>query len=94
MVLSSSFYAFFGSSMILAVGPVALVSLLVGQLITDYGIAPGTPEAVQLAGEACIAVGMILTVLSFANCGKFIRFISYPVMSGFTTAAAMLIGLS
>ena len=94
IVLSSAFYAFFGSSMILAVGPVALVSLLVGELVTKYGITPESKEAVQLAGKACIAIGLILIVLSFAKCGKIIRFVSYPVMSGFTTAAACLIGLS
>jgi len=53
IILSSAFYAFFGSSMILAVGPVAIVSLLMGQLVTEYGIKTGSVEAVNFAGEYC-----------------------------------------
>lgn len=80
--------------MILAVGPVALVSLLVGQLILQYGVVPASLDSVDLAGEAALAVGTIFGVMCVLNLGNFIRFISHPVMSGFTTAAASLIGLS
>lgn len=76
----------------LCVGPVALVSLLQSELISKYNITPGSQEAVDFAGECCIAVGLILTILALLNCGDLIRFIAHPVMSGFTTAAAMLIG--
>jgi sulfate permease, SulP family len=90
--LPSATYTFFGSSMQLAVGPVALVSLLQAELITTYGITPGSDEAVDFAGECAIAIGFILTMMSLFNLGDLIRFISHPVMSGFTTAAALLIG--
>lgn len=93
-VLPSFFYTFFGSSLQLAVGPVAIVSLLMGQLISKYGIAPGSAESVDFAGEVCLAMGTILAVLCFVNAGNFIRYISFPVMSGFTSAAASLIGLN
>jgi len=94
IILSSAFYAFFGSSMILAVGPVAIVSLLMGQLVTEYGIKTGSVEAVNFAGEVSIAVGLIMLILSVVNFGNVIRFVSFPVMSAFTTAAAWNIGLS
>eukprot|EP01034_Spumella_vulgaris_P034735 gene34735-42843_t len=93
-VLPSAFYTFFGSSLQLAVGPVALVSLLMGQLVIQYGVEAGSVDSVNLAGEAALCVGLFLTVMSVLKLGNFIRFISHPVMSGFTTAAAMLIGLN
>jgi len=82
----------FFTSMQLTVGPAALVSLLTGQLITKYGIPPNTQEAVDFAGECAVAVGLILLLLSVFRLGDLIRYISFPVISGFTTAAAMLIG--
>lgn len=94
LVLPSAFYAFFGSSMILAVGPVAIVGLLMGQLVTEYGIEPQSKEAVEFAGEVSIAVGTIMLILSVVNFGNVIRFVSFPVMSAFTTAAAWTIGMS
>ncbi len=85
-------YTFFGSSLQLAVGPVALVSLLQAELIIKYGIVPGSEDSVNFAGECAVAIGTILLVMSVLNLGNLIRFISHPVMSAFTTAAAMLIG--
>lgn len=93
-ILPSATYTFFGSSMQLGVGPVALISLLTAELINKYGIIPASPEAVNFACQAALAVGTILVVMSVLNLGNFIRFISHPVMSGFTTAAAMIIGMN
>lgn len=56
-VLPSAVYTFFGSSLQLAVGPVAIVSLLMGQLISKYNITPGTPESVDFAGELGLGLG-------------------------------------
>ncbi len=95
-MLTAAIYIFFGSSMQLCVGPVALVSLLTAQLINKYNIDyvndPNT--AVEFAGEAALAVGTILSIMSILNLGELIRFISHPVMSGFTTGAALIIGLN
>ena len=87
-------YIIFGTSLQLAVGPVAIVSLLMGKLITEYGSLPESEDAVSTAAQASLCVGIILTGMALCNVGVFIRFISHPVMSGFTTAAAMLIGVS
>jgi SulP family sulfate permease len=94
--MTGAAYAFFGSSGQLCVGPVALVSLLTGELINTYGIdyVNNPQEAVDFAGEVALAVGLVLVVMSLLNLGNLIRFISHPVMSGFTTAAACLIGMN
>jgi len=78
-VFPSAVYTFFGSSMALSVGPTAILSLLIGQLITDYGIEPGSLAAVELAGQATLCAGVILLILAVLNVGKFIELISFPV---------------
>ena len=95
-ILPSAVYSFFGCSMQLAVGPVAISSLLTGSLVSKYGINYVTQpdQAVDLAAQAAMAMGIILVAMSVLNLGSLIRFISFPVLSGFTTAAACLIGLS
>lgn len=93
-VLPCAAYVCLGSSMTLALGPVAIVGLLVGSLVSKYNIEVASAEAVDFASEVCVIAGVILITMSLLNLGNFIRFISHPVMSGFTTAAAMLIGLN
>lgn len=89
-------YAVFGTSNCLALGPVAIVSLLVAALVNKYNIEylVEPEKAINLAAEASLACGLILTVMGLLNLGSFIRFLSHPVISGFTSAAACLIGLS
>lgn len=93
-ILPSAAYTFFGSSMQLAVGPVAIVSLLMGALVTKYGFVSGSQEAVDLGAQAALVQGIILSSMGILNMGSFINLMSHPVMSGFTTGAAMSIGLS
>ena len=95
-ILPSTTYVFFGSSMQLAVGPVAIVSLMVGTLVTQFqpDYATNLEGAVDTAAQAAFNTGIIMTVMGIFNLGSFIHFISHPVMSGFTTGAAMSIGLS
>jgi sulfate permease, SulP family len=86
-------YAFFGSSRHLSVGPVALVSLLilagVGQLAVT-----GTEAFVGMAVATALIVGLIQVLLGLFRLGFLINFLSHPVISGFTSAAAFIIGLS
>jgi len=95
-VLPSAAYTFLGSSMQLAVGPVAIVSLLTGQLVAKYlpSYATETERAMGLAQQLSMICGVYLILLGLFKAGNLIRFISHSVMSGFTSAAAMLIGLS
>ncbi|KAG0576554.1 hypothetical protein KC19_5G089000 [Ceratodon purpureus] len=90
-------YALFGSSRQLAIGPVALVSLLVSN-----GLAPlvdrskeGADETyTQLAILLALMVGLLECCMGLIRLGWLIRFISHSIISGFTTGSAIIIGLS
>lgn len=86
-------YALFGSSRHLAVGPVALVSLL-----TLTGVSalakPGSGEFIALAALLALMVGVIQFGLGLLRAGFVVNFLSHAVISGFTSAAATIIGLS
>ncbi|KAK8999404.1 hypothetical protein V6N11_070571 [Hibiscus sabdariffa] len=86
-------YAIFGSSRQLAIGPVALVSLLVSNVlskIADSSDALYTELAILLA----LMVGILECIMGLLRLGWLIRFISHSVISGFTTASAFVIALS
>uniref|UniRef100_A0A7N0V5R7 SLC26A/SulP transporter domain-containing protein n=1 Tax=Kalanchoe fedtschenkoi TaxID=63787 RepID=A0A7N0V5R7_KALFE len=86
-------YVIFGSSRQLAIGPVALVSLLVSNVlgkIVDSSDALYTELAILLA----LMVGVLECIMGILRLGWLIRFISHSVISGFTTASAIVIGLS
>ncbi|OIW07298.1 hypothetical protein TanjilG_11932 [Lupinus angustifolius] len=86
-------YAIFGSSRQLAVGPVALVSLLVSNVLS--GIAdPSSELYTELAILLALMVGILESIMGLLRLGWLIRFISHSVISGFTTASAIVIGLS
>ena len=86
-------YAIFGTSRQLAVGPVAMVSLL-----TAAGIGAmaegGTETYIALAIALALMVGVIQLLLGLFRLGFLVNFLSHPVISGFTSAAALIIGLS
>ncbi len=87
------FYAMFGSSRTLAVGPVALVSLLTANAIggvAEQGSANYLGAALTLAG----LVGAMNIALGLLRAGFLVNFLSHPVISGFTSAAALVIGFS
>ena len=86
-------YAVFGSSRTLAVGPVAVSSLM---LAAALGSLWPAGSADYLAGAFVIAllVGITLTVMGIARLGVLANFLSHPVLSGFTNAAALVIIVS
>jgi SulP family sulfate permease len=86
-------YALFGTSRQLAVGPVAMVSLLVAAAVAP--IADGNTQLyVGLALLLSLMVGVLQFGLGAARFGFLVNFLSHPVLSGFTSAAAFIIGLS
>jgi len=95
-LLPSVCYIFGATSMLLGVGAVAIVSLLMGELLVKYDIDSKKDPigAYDFAAQVCVCVGVIKVGMGLLNLGSLIRFISYPVLTGFTNAAAMLIGLS
>ena len=96
-------YAVFGSSRQLAVGPVALVSLLLSTGLTmvleKQGITPDNTENYEtiyatLALQTSVLVGFFNLVMGVLRLGFVTIFLSHAVVSGFTSAAAIIIGLS
>ncbi|KAG8056378.1 hypothetical protein GUJ93_ZPchr0002g26453 [Zizania palustris] len=86
-------YAIFGSSRQLAVGPVALVSLLVSNVLG--GIVDSSSELyTELAILLAFMVGILECLMGLLRLGWLIHFISHSVISGFTTASAIVIALS
>ncbi len=86
-------YALFGSSRQLAVGPVAMVSLLVASGVSPLA-RPGTDAYVALAVVLAALVGLVTLAMGVLRLGFVVRLLSHPVVSGFTSAAALIIGLS
>ena len=86
-------YAIFGTSRQLAVGPVAMVSLLTAAGIASLNA--DSPEQYLLyALSLAFLVGLIQFGMGVLRLGFVVNFLSHPVISGFTSAAAIIIGLS
>ena len=85
--------ALWGSSRQLATGPVAMVSLLTGSVLAPLA-AVGSEHYVVLAIALTFLVGCIQFGLGVFRLGLIINFLSHPVISAFTTAAAIIIALS
>ena len=86
-------YAFLGSSRQLAVGPVAMDSLLVASGLAGMA-AVGSDRYITLALLLAFLMGAIQFVLGVLRMGFLAQFLSRPVISGFTSAAALIIGLN
>ncbi len=86
-------YALFGSSRQLAVGPTAVVSLLVLSGCSTVA-KPGTEQFWDYAVLTALMVGVIQVALGLLRAGFIINFVSHAVISGFTSGAAVLICLS
>lgn len=86
-------YVFTGSSRKLAVGPVALDSLIVGSSLAAMKLA-NIQDYISMAIFLALFVGVIQLVMGFMRLGFLSNFLSRPVVSGFTSAAALVIGIS
>jgi sulfate permease, SulP family len=86
-------YAIFGTSRQLAVGPVAIVSLLSASALATVAD-EGSAGYVAAAGLLALLVGAIHLVMGVARLGFLTRLLSHPVLVGFTSAAALIIGAS
>ncbi|HXV44917.1 MAG TPA: solute carrier family 26 protein [Anaerolineae bacterium] len=86
-------YGLLGTSRTLAVGPVAIVSLLVISGVSPLAD-PGSAQYIQLVLTLALLVGLIQAVMGLVRLGFLVNFLSHPVLSGFTSAAAIVIGVS
>lgn len=86
-------YALLGSSGALAVGPVAITALMTGAALVP--LADGDPTRyAALAGLLALLVGAIQVLLGVLRLGVLVNFMSHSVLSGFTSAAAIVIAAS
>jgi sulfate permease, SulP family len=86
-------YAVFGTSRTLAVGPVAVISLMTAATVSQLAL-PGTADYIAAALVLTLLSGVMLLVLGFFRLGFLANFLSHPVVSGFITASGILIAAS
>lgn len=86
-------YAFFGTSMTLAVGPVAVVSLMTASALAPLALA-GSDLYLVLAVQLAFLSGLIYLAFGFLKFGFLAHLLSHPVISGFISGSAILISIS
>ena len=89
-------YAMLGTCRELSVGPAALISLMTAEAIHELrpGAEMASPEWVALAVLIALLVGAIQLGLGLVRLGVIVQFLSRPVVSGFMSAAALIIASS
>ncbi len=85
-------YTLFGSSRVLSVGPVAVMSLMTAAALGSLGL--GADEYLLAAMTLAFMVGALLFLLGVFRLGFVANFMSHPVVTGFITASAILIAFT
>ncbi|MGB0891269.1 MAG: SulP family inorganic anion transporter [Flavobacteriaceae bacterium] len=86
-------YAVFGSSRQVAIGPVAMDSLIVATGVSTLALA-GSDSYISIAILLALMVGSIQFLMGVFNLGFIVNFLSKPVITGFTSAVALIIGFN
>ena len=86
-------YALFGTSGALAVGPVAVVSLMTAATVGEFAKA-GSAAYLDVALALALLSGVMLSLMGILRLGFLANFLSHPVISGFVTASGLLIAAS
>nr|WP_210338820.1 sulfate permease [Devosia sp. WQ 349K1] len=86
-------YAIFGTSSALAVGPVAVISLMTATAVGRVA-AEGTADYASAAIMLALMSGAMLTLMGLLRLGFLANFLSHPVISGFITASGLIIATS
>jgi SulP family sulfate permease len=86
-------YAIFGSSRQVAIGPVAMDSLIVATGVSTLALA-GSESYISIAILLGLLVGTIQFILGVFSLGFIVNFLSKPVITGFTSAVALIIGFN
>ena len=92
-ILPLAAYAIFGTSRTLAVGPVAVISLMTASAAGSVAV-QGTPEYLEAAIALALLSGVMLVLLGLLRLGFLSNLLSHPVISGFITASGVLIATS
>jgi len=86
-------YAVFGTSRALAVGPVAVISLMTLAAASDVA-PPGSAAFIQAALILAFLSGAMLLLMGVLRLGFLANLLSHPVVSGFITASGIIIATS
>ena len=86
-------YAIFGTSRQLAVGPVAVVSLLIASGVGAFAEI-GSDSFLGMAILLSLMIGVFQLIMGVFKVGFIVNFLSHPVLSGFISAAAVYIAFS
>ena len=86
-------YAIFGSSRQVAIGPVAMDSLIVATGVSTLALV-GSENYISIAILLALMVGTIQLIMGIFNLGFIVNFLSKPVITGFTSAVALIIGFN
>lgn len=86
-------YAIFGTSRALAVGPVAVVSLMTAAAVGEIA-ETGTMGYAAAALSLAFLSGLFLVIMGVFRLGFLANFLSHPVISGFITASGIIIAAS
>jgi sulfate permease, SulP family len=92
-ILPAILYPLIGTSRVLAVGPVAVDSLMVAAAIANFS-PQNTSAYLALAVTLAFLVGAIQVVMGLLRLGFLVNFLSRSVTSGFISGAAVIIGFS
>lgn len=109
MLISTAIYAFFGTSKQMAIGPTAIMSIIVYDGLANVLTEDNCPamatsstkpnelcpdEYVKAALVLSFWVGLINLIAGLVNMGTLVNFLAHPVIAGFTSGAGIIIGLS
>lgn len=86
-------YAIFGTSRALAVGPVAVVSLMSASALAPLGLET-VAEFTAAAAVLALLSGLMLATMGALRLGVVANLLSHPVIAGFITASGLLIAVS
>lgn len=85
-------YALLGSSMTLATGPVAVISLMTASALAPLAQS-GSAQYIELAIQMALISGVMLLAFGLLRLGFLAHLLSHPVISGFISGSAILISL-
>ncbi|WP_409419764.1 SulP family inorganic anion transporter [Marinomonas sp. RS-M-Aa-14] len=91
-IIPSILYAFFGTSRTLAVGPVAVTSMMTATILMPFAL-PGSEQYAAIAMMLAFLSGVFLILMSLLKMGFLSNLLSHPVISGFISASAILIAV-
>ncbi len=92
-LLPACAYALFGSSMVQSVGPMAITSLMTATSLAALAPA-GSALYSAMAAQMTLIAGVVLFLCGLLRLGFLAQFLSRPVLSGFTSGAALVIAAS